>query len=119
MAHKTIIVAVHDAFFLAKITDAAQALHYQLFPAHSEREIVDIAQQHKPSFIIIDLVNKQLNPLACVEKLKKDPALKEIKIIGYLPHVQIALHEAALKVGCDLVLPRSAFVNVLPKLLQS
>jgi len=39
-------------------------------------------------------------------------------VIGFLSHVQGDLKQKAHEVGCDMVLPRSAFSQNLPQLLR-
>jgi hypothetical protein len=48
----------------------------------------------------------------------RDPALAAVPLVGFFSHVQTELRERALAAGFDRVLPRSAFVQQLPQILQ-
>jgi CheY-like chemotaxis protein len=72
--------------------------------------------EEKPSLIIFDLNNAGIKPLTLIPKLKTK--LKKTSIIGFLSHVQGDLKQKAHEVGCDMVLPRSAFSQNLPQLLR-
>jgi DNA-binding NarL/FixJ family response regulator len=72
--------------------------------------------EEKPSLIIFDLNNTNIKPLTLIPKLKSK--LKKTSIIGFLSHVQGDLKQKAHEVGCDMVLPRSAFSQNLPQLLR-
>src|SRR5438128_884322 len=48
----------------------------------------------------------------------KSKLKKGTSIIGFLSHVQGDLKQKAHEVGCDMVLPRSAFSQNLPQLLR-
>ena len=64
--------------------------------------------EEKPSLIIFDLNNINAKPLTLIPKLKTK-LKKDTSIIGFLSHVQGDLKQKAHEVGCDMVLPRSAF----------
>jgi len=69
--------------------------------------------EEKPSLIIFDLNNANAKPLTLIPKLKSK-LKKGTSIIGFLSHVQGDLKQKAHEVGCDMVLPRSAFSQNLP-----
>jgi len=73
--------------------------------------------EEKPSLIIFDLNNANAKPLTLIPKLKTK-LKKGTSIIGFLSHVQGDLKMKAHEVGCDMVLPRSAFSQNLPQLLR-
>jgi DNA-binding NarL/FixJ family response regulator len=72
--------------------------------------------EEKPSLIIFDLNSNSVKPLSLIPKLKSK--LKKTSVIGFLSHVQGDLKQKAHEVGCDMVLPRSAFSQNLPQLLR-
>jgi hypothetical protein len=55
-----------------------------------------------------------VKPLTLIPKLKSK-LKKGTSIIGFLSHVQGDLKQKAHEVGCDMVLPRSAFSQNLPQ----
>jgi len=115
--NKRIVVAVEDLFFSVKITDAARRAGVSVEFVKNDQALLDSAAQ-KPSLIIMDLNCTGVKPLQTIAKLKADPALKGISVVGYLSHVQGELKQQAHQIGCDLVLARSAFSQNLAMLLK-
>jgi hypothetical protein len=50
--------------------------------------------------------------------VKSDAALRGVRTVGFLSHVQADLALAAREAGCDRVMARSAFVENLPRVLS-
>ena len=115
-----IFVFVEDLFFLAKIQETARKLNVKVEFVKNDKDLVERMQQNgdeKPSLIIFDLNNANAKPLTLIPKLKSK-LKKGTSIIGFLSHVQGDLKQKAHEVGCDMVLPRSAFSQNLPQLLR-
>ncbi len=112
-----ILVAVDDLFFGTKISDTARKVGANVRFVKTDQELLDAAGG-KPSLIILDLNNPAMRPLATISKLKADPQLKKISVLGYLSHVQGELKQKAHEIGCDMVLARSAFSQNLSNLLK-
>jgi CheY-like chemotaxis protein len=119
-ANSRIFAFVEDLFFLAKIQETARKLNVKVEFVKSEKDLLERFKQNgeeKPSLIIFDLNNAAVKPLALIPKLKTK-LKKGTSIIGFLSHVQGDLKQKAHEVGCDMVLPRSAFSQNLPQLLR-
>jgi hypothetical protein len=115
-----IFAFVDDLFFQAKIQETARKLNVKVEFAKNDKDLADRMQQNgeeKPSLIIFDLNNVNARPLTLIPKLKSK-LKKGTSIIGFLSHVQGDLKQKAHEVGCDMVLPRSAFSQNLPQLLR-
>ena len=115
--NNNVIAAVDDLFFAAKITEAARRAGVPVQFVKDERSLLESAE-HKPALIIIDLNCAGVKPLECISKLKADPELKAISLLGYVSHVEGELKKKAHTLGCDMVLPRSAFSQNLVSLLK-
>jgi CheY-like chemotaxis protein len=115
---KKVLIAVNDMFFAGKIRGVAAQVGAELSSAKQADQIVELARQEQPHLIILDLNDARLQPLETIRQLKADPALAGIKTIGYLSHVQVDLHRQATEAGCDQVMPKSAFTQLLPNLLS-
>jgi CheY-like chemotaxis protein len=115
-----IFAFIEDLFFLAKIQETARKLNVKVEFVKNDKDLLDRMQQNgeeKPSLIIFDLNNANAKPLSLIPKLKSK-LKKGTSIIGFLSHVQGDLKQRAHEVGCDMVLPRSAFSQNLPQLLR-
>jgi CheY-like chemotaxis protein len=119
-AHSRIFAFIDDLFFMAKIQETARKLNVKVEFVKSDKELMEKMRQNgeeKPSLIIFDLNNASVKPLTLIPKLKTK-LKKGTSIIGFLSHVQGDLKQKAHEVGCDMVLPRSAFSQNLPQLLR-
>jgi len=119
-AGSRIFAFVDDLFFLAKIQETARKMNVKVEFVKTDKDILDRMKsngEEKPSLIIFDLNNANAKPLTLIPKLKTK-LKKDTSIIGFLSHVQGDLKQKAHEVGCDMVLPRSAFSQNLPNLLR-
>jgi len=119
-ANSRIFAFIEDLFFMAKIQETARKLNVKVEFVKTDKDLMDKMQQNgdeKPSLIIFDLNNASVKPLTLIPKLKSK-LKKGTSIIGFLSHVQGDLKQKAHDVGCDMVLPRSAFSQNLPQLLR-
>ena len=114
------IVLIDDLFFQAKIQETARKLNVKVEFVKTEQDLTErikLNGEEKPSLIIFDLNHASAKPLSLIPKLKSK-LKKGTSIIGFLSHVQGDLKQKAHEVGCDMVLPRSAFSQNLPQLLR-
>ena len=114
---KTVIAVVNDIFFSAKINEAAKRAEVKLEYVTSGSILLEKAKTN-PALIIFDLNFDAARPVELIAQIKADAALKDLKLLGYLSHVQEDLRRRALEAGCDEVLPRSAFSMNLPQILS-
>ena len=111
---------VEDLFFLSKIQATGQKMNVKVEFVKNEKDLTERMKnngEEKPSLIIFDLNNANAKPLTLIPKLKSK-LKKETSIIGFLSHVQGDLKQKAHEVGCDMVLPRSAFSQNLAQILR-
>jgi PleD family two-component response regulator len=115
---KKILAAVEDLFFTVKIADAAKRAGMTVEFVKNDKELLQKASDERPSLIIFDLNFSSMQPLKVIPKLKGNPELKSISLIGYLSHVQGELKLKAQETGCDMVLVKSALSQNLPLILK-
>lgn len=113
------LIAVDDLFFLAKIQETARQLGVPLERAKTGEEILERARREPtPGLVIFDLNGAGSRPLETIARLRQEPELKKLAVLGFLNHLQADLKLQAQAAGCDLVMPRSAFSQNLPSLLR-
>lgn len=115
---RTVIAAVDDMFFVAKIRAAAEHLGVTLRSVRNLETLLSVAREAKPDLVIVDLHAEKLDPLAIAQALKSDKELASIRLLGFFSHVQTDLKDAALAAGYDLVIPRSLFSRDLAEILE-
>jgi hypothetical protein len=112
---------IEDLFFLAKIQEAARKLGVKVEFVKGDKEtltrLTDTDEAERPKLLVFDLNNLNAKPLTLIPKFKAK-LKKATSIIGFLNHLQGELKAKAVDVGCDTVMPRSAFSQSLPNLLR-
>lgn len=112
------VALTDDMFFSSKIREAAKTNNVIVDFVKNPDGLIDKLVSHPPSLLVVDLNFKKLNPLEIIKELKLTPGLKDIPVIGYLPHVEKDLKNKAVKAGCDIVLPRSRFSREVGEILK-
>jgi CheY-like chemotaxis protein len=114
---RTVLAAVDDLFFAAKIQSVAQAMGIPLVECRTFEQLQARVASSKPDLVVLDLNSAACRPLETVRYLKRDPRFRCLTVIGFLSHVQTDLAQAAKDAGCDRVLPRSKFSARLAQIL--
>jgi CheY-like chemotaxis protein len=114
---KNVVAALDDLFFTVKINEAAKRAGLGVAFVKSQRDVLDQAAG-APALIIIDLNFSGIEPVELIQKIKADPELRKISLLGYVSHVQGELKQAAQEAGCDMVLARSAFSQNLQQIMR-
>jgi hypothetical protein len=112
---------IEDLFFQAKIQETSRKLGVKVEFVKGDKEsvakITDLPEADRPALLVFDLNNLNAKPMTLIPKLKTK-LKKGTSIVGFLNHLQGDLKMKAIDVGCDTVMPRSAFSQSLPNLLR-
>ena len=105
-----------DLMFTSRIIATARQLGLEIRTAGAQAGLEKLAEQQAPRCVILDLSNRGLDVGALIRRLR-EACPQPPFVVGYGSHVDTATLRAAREAGCDLVLPRSKFVDELPKAL--
>jgi PleD family two-component response regulator len=114
-----VLCLVDDLIFSIKISTAAKTLAVPVFFERSFAMALPRIREKRPSLVILDLNSAKLRPLEIIAQMQSDPALKDIRTIGYVSHVQTDVIQGARAAGISEVLARSAFSERLGEILSS
>jgi CheY-like chemotaxis protein len=106
-----------DLIFTSRITGTARAEGVAMKTARSTDVLLTIIRQQTPQGIIIDLANPGLAIADLIAALQQECTPLPY-VVAYGSHVDAASLKRARDAGCDLVLPRSKFVEDLPGKLR-
>jgi CheY-like chemotaxis protein len=106
------ILLSDDLMFTSRITGIGRDLGLSVVSARSARALLDLAKRQSPTCVIVDLANESLDLSALIGELVELPPRP--RVVAYGSHVDAAALQAARAAGCDVVLPRSKFVEELP-----
>jgi len=110
-----IVALMDDLFFQMKVAETAKHLGLELKVATNGDALIGLLEP-TPKLVIVDL-NSRNQPLAAIERVRATQ--KDLKVIGFLSHVQRDLAAQAQAAGCDEVMPRSAFTQNLAAILSA
>jgi len=110
-----VVALMDDLFFQMKLAETAKQLGVEVKVATNGEALAELLQS-QPSLVVVDL-NARSQPLQAIEKLRKSN--KEIRVIGFLSHVQQELAGHAKAAGCNEVMPRSTFTQNLAAILSA
>jgi CheY-like chemotaxis protein len=112
------ILLSDDLIFTSRVTGEARAVGCVVKPARSVEVLLAQARQQPPACVLLDLANPGLSVPDLLRQLR-ELGTPLPRVVAYGSHVDAAGLRAAREAGCDLVLPRSKFVEELPvKLLE-
>ena len=110
-----ILAMMDDLFFQMKVAETAKHLGLELNVATNGDALLGLLEP-ATNLVIVDL-NARSQPLLAIERVRA--AQKDLKVIGFLSHVQLDLATQAQAAGCNEVMPRSAFTQNLAAILSS
>ncbi len=113
----SILLLCDDLFFTSRVAVAADAHGMGLKAARDSDALLTLAHVEAPGLVLIDLGNPGLSIHDLLKSLHSACATMP-PVVAYGAHVDVAGLRAARAAGCDLVLPRSAFVEQLPRQLK-
>jgi CheY-like chemotaxis protein len=105
-----------DLMFASRITGVARGLGLPIRSARSPDALLNLARQHVPRCVIMDLGNPGLVLTELMRELQTLIGGLP-RVVAYGSHVDTGSLRAACAAGCDPVLPRSKFVEELPTAL--
>jgi CheY-like chemotaxis protein len=112
------IVLSDDLIFTSRITGTARALGWTIQSARSAEALQALARQQTPRCVLLDLSNPGLVVADLLGRLR-DSCSPSPFVVAYGSHVDTATLRAAREAGCDVVWPRSKFVEELPRALPN
>jgi len=110
-----VVALMDDLFFQMKLAETAKQLGVEVKVATNGEALMGLMAS-EPRLVIVDL-NARSRPVEAIEKLRQ--TRKDVRVVGFLSHVQEELAAQAQAAGCDEVLPRSSFTRNLASILSA
>ena len=98
---KSIVVADDDPDILSIVAMSLETQGYAVFKAANGREAVDLARDHCPDLIILDMMMPVMSGYEAITELKANDATRTIPIIGLSAKAMATDMERATDVGID------------------
>ncbi len=98
---QAILVADDDPDILNIVSMSLEAQGYTVFRATNGREAVDLAKEHHPDLILLDMMMPVLSGYEAVTELKAEPATSGITVLGLSAKAMATDMERATDAGID------------------
>ena len=96
-----ILVADDDLDNRIIACEILQSSGYAVREAANGFEVLEAVAREKPDIILLDLSMPKLDGWKTAERLRKDPAMKNIPIIAFTAHAMPGDEDKARQSGCD------------------
>jgi DNA-binding NarL/FixJ family response regulator len=110
-----VVAYMDDLFFQMKLAETAKHFGLEVKVASNAVSLLQLLDP-PPALVVIDL-NAKSSPLDAVQRLRA--AQPNVRVVGFLSHVQTDLAAKAQSAGFDEVMPRSKFSMQLPQILAA
>jgi DNA-binding NarL/FixJ family response regulator len=108
-----VVALMDDLFFQMKLAETAKQLGVEVKVAANGEALMGLLEP-EPKLVIVDL-NARTQPIQAIERLRAAHA--NLRVVGFLSHVQRDLAARAQQAGCNEVMPRSSFTQNLAAIL--
>ncbi len=108
-----VVALMDDLFFQMKLAETAKQLGIEVRVATNSDALQELLQP-EPKLVIVDL-NARNQPVLAIQRLRA--AHPNLRVVGFLSHVQRELAAQAQQAGCSEVMPRSSFTQNLSAIL--
>jgi CheY-like chemotaxis protein len=98
---KAILVADDDPDILSIVSMSLESQGYTVHKATNGREAVDLAREHHPDLVLMDMMMPVLSGYEAVGELKGDSDTRDIPIVGLSAKAMATDMERATDVGID------------------
>jgi DNA-binding NarL/FixJ family response regulator len=106
-----------DMIFTSRIVGTGRDLGVNIKPTKTADDLLALAGQQTPRCVIVDLSNAGLKITEFMKHLAENCSPRPF-VVAYGSHVDTATLRAGRDAGCDLVWPRSKFVEELPRVMR-
>ena len=98
---KTILIVEDNELNMKLFNDLLEAHGYHTLQTRDGRDVVDLARQHRPDLIIMDIQLPEISGLEVTRILKDDDELKSIPVIAVTAFAMKGDEEKIREGGCE------------------
>jgi len=98
---KAVLVADDDPDILSIVSMSLEAQGYTVYKATNGREAVDLAKEHHPDLVLMDMMMPIVSGYEAVVEVKADATTRDITIVGLSAKAMATDMERATDVGID------------------
>ena len=113
---KTVLIVEDNELNMKLFHDLLEAHGYTTVATRNGIEALDLARQHRPDLILMDIQLPEVSGLEVTKWLKEDPELKTIPVVAVTAFAMKGDEERIRKGGCEAYLSKPISV---PKFIET
>lgn len=113
-----ILVADSDVSLLSRVASLAKQEGYAIVTTGSGARVVEMALQHHPELIVLDVAFPDADGRDLLQKIKRDARLVDIPVLMWSERDYDSDRRIALELGAADYLPKSDSVMLMPKIAR-
>jgi two-component system cell cycle response regulator DivK len=103
---KTVLIVEDNELNMKLFHDLLEAHGYRTVETRNGVEAIDLARQHRPDLILMDIQLPEISGLEVTKRLKGDPELKAIPVVAVTAFAMRGDEERILEGGCQAYLSK-------------
>jgi PleD family two-component response regulator len=114
-----LLAIVDDLFVRSRIDAAADVASVEVRYVGSFEEIRAAVQERPARAALVGMAATRRRWPELIRQIRTEPATRDLYVLAFGPHKNLALRSEALDAGADRVVANSAFTRLLPTLLTT
>lgn len=119
---KSVLVVEDNELNMKLFRDLLDAFGYDTFECRDGARAIDLAREHKPSLIIMDIQLPEVSGLDITRWIKDDPELAHIPILAVTAFAMRSDEQRVMEAGCEAYLSKpiqiSSFMRAVSELAE-
>lgn len=114
MAGEAILIVEDNPASLKLIRVLLAAKGYEVRTATDAEEALEVLKTFRPRLVLMDIQLPGMDGLELTQRLKTDPATRDLVVVALTAYTMKGYEEKALRVGCDGYIPKPVDTQTLP-----
>jgi two-component system cell cycle response regulator DivK len=119
---KTVLIVEDNELNMKLFQDLLEAHNFKTVQTRNGREVLNLAKEHKPDLILMDIQLPEISGLDVTRMLKEDDALKSIPVIAVTAFAMKGDEQKIRDGGCEDYISKpisvTDFLDVIKKYLS-
>ena len=116
---KTVLIVEDNELNLKLFTDLLEARGYAVISTQDGMQALDLAREHLPDLILMDIQLPEVSGIDVTKWLKADDELKRIPVIAVTAFAMKGDEEKIRASGCEAYISKPISVNEFLKVVES
>ena len=101
MGNRTILIVEDDALNMKLVRVLLSTKQYGILEALDAETGIQLAREHNPDLILMDIQLPKMDGLRAVKIIKEDCALRDIPVVALYSHAMYGDEKKAKQAGCN------------------